>query len=320
MCRLNLGIIGCSEIAYRRFLPALKKSNYFNYVGIASRNIDKTNRFIDEYGGKGYRSYEEIIDDENIDALYIPLPPALHYEWAKKALEKGKHILLEKPFTINQQDTFKLIELAEQKDIALFENYMFKYHSQLQVIKNMIMSGDIGDVRGYKISFGFPMRGNEDFRYNKELGGGALLDCGGYTIKLASILLGESAKVVCSKLNYSKEFDVDIFGSATLQNNDGITAQVAFGMDNAYKCEVEVWGSTANITAMRIFTAGNDLAPELIVRTSSDTSVIKLSEDDQFLNAINDFYKCIIDRKHRNHIFEEIKIQAININQIIINN
>ena len=120
---------------------------------------------------------------------------------------------------------------------------MFAFHNQLKEIAQIIERGEIGDVRLYRISFGFPQRAVNDFRYNKELGGGALIDAGGYTIKYAAMLLGETAHITAAQMNYTDEFEVDIYGSATLVNQDGATAQIAFGMDNSYKCELEVWGS-----------------------------------------------------------------------------
>lgn len=319
MQKIKLGIMGTADIAFRRFLPSLSQLDCFEYVGVASRTIEKTEKFVAQFGGKGYESYEALLQDESIQAIYIPLPPSLHYEWAKKALECGKHILLEKPFTIAKHQTDELIELAREKQVAVFENYMFLYHSQLKEIEKRIRE-EVGQVRGYHISFGFPMRGKDDFRYKKALGGGALLDCGGYTVRLASRLLGESAKVMCSKLNYTDEFDVDIYGTATLQNAEGIVAQVSFGMDNTYKCELEVWGNNESLVATRIFTAGIGFEPELIVKKSNDTENIYMSSDDQFGNAIQAFYKCIEDQQYREIIMREIAKQAEQVQIIIENN
>ena len=140
MKKIRLGILGTSEIAFRRFLPALKKHSEFEYIGVASRNIEKTKLFVESYGGKGYSSYDELLQDKNIDAVYIPLPPALHFEWGKKALQAGKHILMEKPFCVNLQQTEELIELAKERNLAVHENYMFMYHKQLTKIKEIIDS------------------------------------------------------------------------------------------------------------------------------------------------------------------------------------
>ena len=312
MKKIRLGILGTSEIAFRRFLPALKKHSEFEYIGVASRNIEKTKLFVESYGGKGYSSYDELLQDKNIDAVYIPLPPALHFEWGKKALQAGKHILMEKPFCVNLQQTEELIELAKERNLAVHENYMFMYHKQLTKIKEIIDSGYLGKIRLYRIAFGFPMREKNDFRYNKELGGGALLDCGGYTLKLANYLLGDTTKVVCSNL-VKEDFEVDLYGNATLQNDKGITAQVSFGMDNAYKCELEVWGSKATLKAPRIFTAPDNLDVNLEFIDNNGIKNINVGIDNQFYNSIDYLKKCIIDSSIRvnNYIYIEKQSKLI---------
>ena len=286
---MKLGILGTADIAFRRFLPALSKCPQITYAGVASRTPEKGLKFQENFGGKVYESYDALLSDESIDAVYVPLPPALHFEWGKKVLNAGKHLFMEKPFTIKQSYTKQLLELAEQKGLKVHENYMFLYHSQLAKIKEMIADGSLGDIRLYKMSFGFPMRGQGDFRYNKELGGGALLDCGGYPVRLALELLGNTAKVVHSKLVQPNGFEVDLYGSAVMENDVGEVAQISFGMDNAYQCQLEVWGNKATLIAPRIFTAGDGIKPTLIFRTSFDESKMELDADDQFLHSIEEF-------------------------------
>ena len=286
---MKLGILGTADIAFRRFLPALSKCPQITYAGVASRTPEKGLKFQENFGGKVYESYDALLADESIDAVYVPLPPALHFEWGKKVLNAGKHLFMEKPFTTKQSDTKQLLELADQKGLKVHENYMFLYHSQLAKIKEMIADGSLGDIRLYKMSFGFPMRGQGDFRYNKELGGGALLDCGGYPVRLALELLGNTAKVVHSKLVQPNGFEVDLYGSAVMENDVGEVAQISFGMDNAYQCQLEVWGSKSTLIAPRIFTAGDGIKPTLILRTSFDESKMELDADDQFLHSIEEF-------------------------------
>jgi predicted dehydrogenase len=305
-----MGILGTSDVAYRRFLPSLSESNCFEYAGVASRDISKTIRFVDSYGGTGYESYESILEDESIDAIYIPLPPALHFEWAMKALDKGKHILVEKPFSTTLSDTIKILEKAKKHNLAIHENYMFMYHNQLSKITAMINEGIVGDVMLYRSAFGFPKRNANDFRYNKNLGGGAILDCGGYPVKLASYFLGESTKVQASKLLFDSNFGVDIFGAATLINNDDKIFQIGFGMDNSYKCELEVWGSKGSLKAKRIFTAGKDFQPIITLETDAGLDEIRCSPDDQFQKSILQFYNSIFDSQKRDSIAEEIIRQA----------
>ena len=286
---MKIGILGTADIAFRRFLPALQKCPEITYAGVASRTSEKTERFTAAYGGIGYPSYEALLADESIDAVYVPLPPALHFGWGKKVLESGKHLFMEKPFTTNAEDTKTLLSLAEEKGLAVHENYMFLYHSQLQKIKELIADGTLGELRLLRMSFGFPKRGDDDFRYRKDLGGGALLDCGGYPVRLALELLGDTAQVVQAKLARPEGYEVDLYGSAVLENNRGLCAQISFGMDNAYQCQLEVWGSKATLIAPRIFTAGEDLNPPLILRTSMDEKNFELEQDDQFKHSIRNF-------------------------------
>ena len=292
---MNIGILGTSEIAFRRFLPALEKFPQITYAGVATWTTEKAKSFVDTFGGKIYEGYDALLADRNIEAVYVPLPPALHFEWGKKVLQAGKHLLMEKPFTTKLKNTNELLSLANERGLTIHENYMFLYHRQLAKIKELILSGDLGDVRLYRMSFGFPKRAENDFRYNRGLGGGALLDCGGYPVRLALEMLGNGARVAQARLCQPDGYEVDLYGSAVLENEDGICAQLSFGMDNAYQCQLEVWGSKATLIAPRIFTAGADMRIKLVERTSYNESIIELQEDDQFLHSIEQFYNAVQD-------------------------
>ena len=128
------------------------------------------------------------------------------------------------------------------------------------------------------------------------MGGGALLDAGGYTIKYASMLLGDSTNVIYSRMNYVEGFEVDIAGSAALINKDGVTAQVGFGMDNDYRCDLNVWGSKGSLFSGRVLTAPAGYIPEITISKNSNLEVRKLSEDDTFQKSILHFNKCVNDK------------------------
>jgi predicted dehydrogenase len=310
-------------------MPALKKVAVFEYSGIAVADKDewfgaapdevvlsaeksKAEKFGETYGGTTFNSYNALLADTTIDCVYIPLPPGLHYRWAKKALESGKHVLVEKPCTDSLEKTHDLIKIAEDKKRALHENYMFRFHSQIEYIVNEIKNKTMGDIRLIKIDFGFPFKGARDFRYNKALGGGALLDCGGYTVKLASILLGDSARVVYAGLQSKEGCDVDVYGNAVMVNDSGCTAHLAFGMDNSYQCALELWGSTGTLYTNRILTAPDGFTP--MVKKSdaaggSETEVT-LEADDSFKKSIEHFYACIQNTDTRQEARQQIVKQA----------
>lgn len=321
----RIGIICPSEIAFRRFLPALKEAACFEYAGVAIANKEefigateeilakeraKAQTFVDNYGGKIYEGYRNLIESNDIDAVYLPLPPGLHYQWAKVALNAGKHILVEKPCTTALSNTQDLMQEAGDKQLAVHENYMFAFHDQLKAVNDIVVSGEIGDVRLYRVSFGFPMRAQNDFRYNKALGGGALLDCGGYTLKYASILLGPTAKIKYAQSNNIDGFGVDMYGSAALVNDEGVTAQIAFGMDHNYKCELEVWGSKGTLYTNRILTAPAGLVPEVTIRKGNEEEKRNLPADDAFKKSILHFNKCIEDNATREENYETLLRQA----------
>lgn len=329
---MRIGIICPSEIAIRRFMPALQRCCELEFAGIGvytkserfgtkaiteeafqaalRTEKEKAQVFINQYGGRIYNGYEEIATSQDIDALYIPLPPSLHFRWAKLALEHGKHVLVEKPSTTSAGDTRELVRIASERGLALHENYMFTFHSQLDAIEEIIRDGEIGDVRLYRISFGFPRRAANDFRYNKALGGGSLIDAGGYTIRYATRLLGSTAELKYAQSNYLDEFEVDMYGSASLVNEEGVTAQVAFGMDNNYKCELEVWGSKGCLTTRRILTAPAGFTPLATIRKGNEDTVIELPADDAFLKSINHFVDCIKDETVREEEYEKITKQS----------
>ncbi len=330
MAKIRIGVLCPSEIAFRRFMPALHKQSDFDFVGISYANElewfgkessgndqsilikerEKAQNFVNTYGGRLFESYSQLLTSADIDAVYLPLPPALHFQWGKMALENGKHLFMEKPFTTSLRDTKELISIAEHKELVLHENYMFQYHSQLDWILQAVSNGRIGELRLVRIAFGFPFRGANDFRYNKALGGGALLDCGGYTVKLASILLRQSARIVTSQLNGKDGFEVDIYGSATMVNDEGLVAQMSFGMDNSYKCELELWGSDGVLYTNRILTAPDGFEPTIVVKNADGEQAHTLLTDDSFAKSIQTFGHGIDSAEEREAMYVAIRKQS----------
>lgn len=290
MKKIRIGILGAADIAKRRFLPALIKNEKFELAAVAvskPERLEAAKKLTAEYGGSAFCGYESMLISDLVDAVYIPLPPSLHYEWAKKAIESGKHVLLEKPSTISVADTRELVKLADKRGVSVLENYGFCYHAQMQKVREIIESGMLGEVKLARAAFGFPHRSMEDFRYKAQLGGGALLDCGGYTLKAMESLFG-TMEIKTSNLVYDDIHDVDMFGSATLQSGS-LTAQVSFGMDNAYKCELELWGSKGYLSAPRFFTPPADFETQLIVKIGMEEQKIGIQPDDSFGQIIKKF-------------------------------
>ena len=298
--KINIGVLGCAAIAKRSLIPAiLSSSDHFKLSGIGSRDLQKAGEWANQFGTIAY-AYDSLLDDDSIEAVYIPLPNSLHAEWIEKALKKGKHVLVEKSLATCLPDAIRLNELASSRKLVLLENFQFRFHRQLGEIRNILASGAIGDLRCVRSSFGFPPFPDPgNIRYQKELGGGALLDAGAYPLKIAQLFLGSNLTVTAAKLTFDQARGVDIWGGGFVAQRDGaLFAEVAFGFDHFYQCNVEFWGSTGKLTATRIFTAPPGFEPTLLLESAKDTSTIKIPADDHFSNVLLHFHSLVSDPCH----------------------
>ena len=307
---IGFGILGAAEIASRMFLPALLNNKECVCVGVASRTQSKREEFRKIFSIDTFDNYSSLIGDSQVQAVYIPLPHSLHYEWAKKALQLGKHVFLEKPATTSLQHTLELIEIARKSALVLQENYMFQYHLQFAEIRAMLESGIIGQPYLYRADFGIPLRKSDDFRYNKELGGGALLDTGGYVLKIASLLLGKTATLKASQLSTPPGYEVDMSGSVTLENEEGIVFQGAFGMDHFYQCTLTIWGRSGKMVTDRIFTAPPGFEPSVVLSTVDGNKTISLTSDNHFAASLSMFIEAMHDDAIRNKMYDDMEIQS----------
>lgn len=320
MKKIKIAILGASEIAFRRFLPALMKDERFEYVGVAyyrEQDALKAQEFQNKYGGLIFHSFEEVFDDDNIDAVYVPQPPALHFQYGKKVLESKKHLFMEKPFTTKYNDTCELLNMAKKNNLAVTENYMFKYHKQIQEFIKYSNDGTIGKVKEYRVKFCFPLRDSNDFRYIKKLGGGALLDCGGYTILLSDMLTNFEGTLFPNEPIYESGFEVDMHGSGKIISNN-LICNYYYGMNDKYECSAYAFGEKGVLFADRIFTAPPDYNVIFLLKYyDGHEEKIIVGNDDTFLKSINSFYECIVDDEKRLKCYNDIERQSNLIEQII---
>ncbi len=298
--KTRIGVLGCARIARRSVLPAIKElSEDFDLVAVASRDFSKANEFSKEFECEPIVGYERIIEREDIEALYIPLPTGLHYEWISKAISFGKHVYAEKSFASSTEQTRNLIKNAEIHNVAIMEGYMFLYHRQQSIVKKMIESGELGELRHFYGCFGFPPLIDTDFRYDKNIGGGVLMDAAGYPLRAAHLFCGDSLIVQAATLFLDPLSNVSHWGSAFLSNEKGLGASIAFGFDNVYQCRYEIWGSKAKIAANRAYTPGPDFSPSLIVENSLGRTEISVLPDNHFVGAMRKFRSLIVNPHER---------------------
>jgi hypothetical protein len=294
---LNWGILGTANIARRSVVPAILSVSTNKVIAVGSRNKDVGEAFANEFNIESIRGYQNLLDRTDINAVYIPLPTGMHYEWVMKALEAGKHVLIEKSAITSLQEAKDIVALSRERKLAIVEHFQFQYHSQHKFVKELLKKHEIGEVRCFRASFGFPpFAETTNIRYKKDLGGGALLDAGAYVLKVVSFLFGDGFTVESAYLRNNERYGVDWYGAVQLVNKEkGLVAQSAFGFDNFYQCNYEIWGSKGKITSTRAYTAGFGFEPTIIVEKQGDLQSVKLSADNHFENIQNHFVE-IIDK------------------------
>lgn len=234
--KIRIGVMGCADIAQRLVIPAIQQlGEKFKLVGVASRTADKARSFADRFACESIEGYNTLVLRDDIDAVYIPLPTGLHKEWIIKALEHGKHVYAEKSIAMNGIDAEDMVTCAKLNRVALMEGYMFQYHKQHQVVKDLLKSNVIGEMRLIRASFGFPPFSDlANFRYDNKIGGGALKDVAGYVLRAVNFLNDNRFGVMSSNVCYN-EYGTSLFGTALLKDGK-LSAEISFGFDNFYQC------------------------------------------------------------------------------------
>lgn len=293
---VRIGVLGAAAIARRSVIPAIVSlPDLFVLSGIASRDAQRLSSSCETFGCHGYGSYEELLDDPHMQAVYIPLPNALHHTYVTAALERGKHVLVEKSLGCSLREVDEITLVAERQNLVVLENFQFRFHSQLRTILGVVREGVIGDLRSVRISFGFPpFADGTNIRYQAALGGGALLDVGAYPLKLAPYFLGEQLSVGHASMAYDTQRGVDIWGGGVLQQHgSALQCQFAYGFDHSYQCALELWGSKGKLRAGRIFTAPAALSPVLELEIADAKEDRLLPPDDHFKNMLSYFCRLV---------------------------
>jgi predicted dehydrogenase len=289
---VRIGVLGCASIALRRVAPAMLAEPGITLVAVASRDEAKARDAATLFACEAIAGYEKLLARKDIEAVYLPLPTALHAAWALRALGAGKHVLVEKPLTTNIFQTLRVLAQARRLGLVV-ENFMFLYHAQHDAIAKLLAQGTIGQLRSLSAEFAIPGVPATDIRHSAELGGGALLDIGVYPIRTAMHFLGQGLQVRGAGLSVDPATGVDVDGAALLRRADGVTACVAFGMRHAYCARYELWGSNGTIRLERAFAPSADYRPLVRLENGDGVKEIALEPDDQYRNALRAFAQAV---------------------------
>lgn len=305
MTPVRFGIIGCSSIARRRMAPAIRASEMALLEHVGSRDAQKGARFAGEFGCSKSGSYEAVLADPNVDAVYISTPPALHEPWVRAAAEQGKHILCEKPAFPNLQIAREAVELCRRRSVRLMEGYMFSYHPQHAVVESLIKEGRIGEPRVVQTEFTMPQPAEGSFRLQKELGGGVFTDASGYPVAAAMLLFKSPPASVYCRIETDATAGVDNAVSMMLNFSGGGIAHVLAAYGLYYRSRYSVLGDKGRIEATRAFSVLPDVETKIIVETASGVETIPVAPVDQFHLMLEDFCEKVTGPAASPGMFEE---------------
>jgi predicted dehydrogenase len=226
---------------------ALLGSGHGDFVAVASRSAERAEAYAREHGlRRAYGSYEGLLSDPEVDAVYVPLPNSMHVEWSIRALEAGKHVLCEKPMSRHPEDVARAFDVAERKRLVLMEAFMWRHHPQLERARKLIAAGTIGTLRLVRAAFSFTGRPASDIRLQRDLEGGGLMDVGSYCLSGCRALTGSEPERVYGEQVLGGH-GVDVAFAATLRFPGDVLGTFDCGMSYAARDELEAVGDEGSL-------------------------------------------------------------------------
>ncbi|MFC0524306.1 Gfo/Idh/MocA family protein [Pontibacillus salicampi] len=255
---MKWGILGAANIARKAVIPAIQRAGA-DVVAIASRS-GSAEEMAEEFGiPKSYGSYEELLNDQEIEAVYIPVPNHLHKQWTITAAEAGKHILCEKPAALTHDDTKQMLESCKENNVYFLEAFMYQFHPQHERVKELIIAGEIGQVQFMKASFSFLFdKSTNNIRLEADKGGGALWDVGCYGIHSSMKILQSTPKTAQGLLHMDQKHQVDTTTFVQLEMENGTMAQIDCSFDAPMRQAYEVIGTNGTIKVPRAYRPDKD--------------------------------------------------------------
>ena len=313
--KVRIGILGCADVAKRHSIKAFQSLDNAKVVSISSRDYSKARKWASDFGIAAEASYDALLKNKNIDAVYIPLPISLHKKWVLKAARAGKHIICEKSLAESIKSAKEMVKACRSKGLVLYENFMCDFHPQHEKVLSLIKRGGIGQPFVFRSFYGFPPFDKDNIRYNKKLGASALYDAGCYIVFMARKIFGkEPVSVVCN-LSIDKKTGVDIKGSMMLEFPGGQTALGAFSYDSAYQNNYSLWGGKAIINVERAYSISPETKPVIkLSRFENYKDIVHGIEApvaDQFKLIFRDFCDTILHKRGRGKKIDRIYSQLI---------
>lgn len=304
------GVLGTASIAAGCTIPGMKQATNCELYAIAGRNSEKVDLFKERFGfEKGYVGYDALLADENVQAVYIPLPNNIHKEWVIKSLKAGKHVLCEKPMALNAAEAEEMYAVARENGVILMEAYAYLHGQFMEALKKDISAGEIGDI--VYIDTAFVTQGyKEDFRLHKELGGGMIYDLGCYCTTMMLSLIDSDIEYVkaCGEMT---DEGVDAFVGGLLKFKNGARGSFNVGMilgenTNSRYDRLFIHGTKGNIKSEYEYNAAGELAYRII--KNGTEQIRKVPTEHNYKLEVEQLGRCILNGETA-HITPEFSVK-----------
>jgi D-xylose 1-dehydrogenase (NADP+, D-xylono-1,5-lactone-forming) len=289
------GVISGAQIGLKTVIPAIQASNNSRVVAIGTRHVDRVRESAAALGvPRVYDSYEAVLDDPEVTAVYIPVPNAMHAEWTRRAAQRGKHVLCEKPLALTAAEAEEMIDACRRAGVWLMEAFMYRFHPQHARARHLIADGALGPVRLIRSAFTFALnradRGN--IRLSRELWGGSLMDVGCYCVNSSRWYMGAEPGAVLASADISDEFGVDMTLAAILEFPEG-RSQFVSSLDMTSQTQLEIVGERGRLEIPGAFLPGAGDARFRLVRGGRAEEIV-VPGVDQYRLEVEHFADCVL--------------------------
>jgi predicted dehydrogenase len=291
MRRVRWGIVGCGSIASSAIAPAVRWSSNGELLAVASRSKERAAERAAAVGApRAYGTYEALLDDPDVDVVYLGLPNGEHARWAIAAANAGKHVLCDKSLTLSIEDALAMREAARSRGVVLVEGFMVRHHPQWTLLRSLLDEGAIGAVRHVRASFRASLPSRDDHRWSKELGGGALFDVTCYAVNAARFVTGEEPARVMGTATWAAS-GVDVSTDALLELPSGAVASVHGSLAAPFEQSLVVAGDRGRIVLDRPFVPHWDPV-DVVVERDGARDVRRVSGANHFLHMVEHVAAC----------------------------
>jgi predicted dehydrogenase len=299
--KVRMGILGAADIAVVKVVPAMQQAANCEVVALASRDAARARDAADRLGiATAHGSYTDLLEDEEVDAVYIPLPNHLHAEWTMQAAAHGKHVLCEKPLALSAAEARVMAEACEAAGVVLMEAFMYRLHPTWRKVRELVAAGTIGDLRAVQVWFSYFNDDPHNIRNVRDYGGGALMDIGCYPVNAARMLFGAEPDTVAARIVRDPSSGVDTTTAAVLGFGDAV-ATFTVSIRSEPDQRVDVYGTTGRISVEIPFNIPPDRETRVFLTAggnppvASDTTALTFPAVDQYTLETEEFCRAVLE-------------------------